>query len=823
MVKFCVRLAFTFLLLFSVGGNVLSQHSVLRYRERNLDYAGIPAFFSHGKGLPLFLTLARVGVFTLAEPSFTPIEVDGMQNSDGYEYQYICDCNDGGFLLYQRGFLGNRFTRLDDKAVAHKITFEQGDPVGITVRGNGVASAAFLDSNNVGSIYLTVDCARSWFEVSGIPILAMKGAALLKSENPFSYTMARAGLGNQEYPSAVTAKEGAGLLNIALLGQDSLVWTARRRRTEVPDTIWYASIRDSSMKRFDTVLHVIGLSEPITTLADVEVVSSNAGTAFVFHRSGWYARYKAGSWFLIDSLPPMEIFGTTGSSKTSRTNDVINYLSTYKSGSKFVTVVLDSLDTKNTSVTVTPKPTADGDVNHIWSISFDHTLLSWEKTPWPHTLYSEAGGMQLVNSMVRDIGVLPITPVLFGFTDKNGASVVVPYNDCAVLPNESGIGLLKSANFRGERWRSQIFGPRIQSSRGLRTPFIGTDEVIAPGDKVRQFTRDGRFVQMLRDNPATAVYRMPDTTLLVANGAVVTVLRAGGLVDSVDITPVLCSTSAVAGYVNSITMAPDGSLLAFTNGLRLLDLETFGNKPWHCGGIVRSLDTGRTWVKCTTPIETPYFLGSIRTPAGVLVASVSTVVRDTTKQVSDDTAPAVESKNHTFNDRNVIRSTDNGATWTQVYHSPSKSSFKLIGGDGTITKDGTLLLMTTDGVLQSTNDGLDWDFRDITGLEAGSQNVISMFQDTAGSAVYYCTINGLYEEQPLTTVHEENSTATNVHAARTWENHLSAWKKSGIKIKRLFSVLGYEVPTVNPPAGLYLAEYELHSETVIEPILVVLD
>ncbi|NQW29922.1 MAG: exo-alpha-sialidase [Ignavibacteria bacterium] len=807
-------------LLACMFSDLFSQNSVLLYREREVSQTEGPLIFSHGLDLPIFLSVNRLGVFTLSGPSFTPIEVLGMKNSDGYEFHEVCDCKDGGFLLKQRGFLGGRLSRLDDSGVAHKITLDRGEIKGSSVFDNGVASLAVLDTNGVGSNLLTLDCGQTWFEVNGNPIPSVGGAAILQNNNPLSFSLARPGLGNEVFPSGITRTKSAGLSSIAILGRDSVVWCALGKQSSDPDTIWYANIRDRSMNRFDTVLPVNGMSNAVSKFSEIELVATYDGLLFAFHKkSGWYARYNNSSWTVVDTLPPMALPGFKTSLVTSVSDTIIRYKSSPETGGKLVTVHLDAQAQHNEVTSLVPL----SNPITLTMISSIYTFLQWNKFPLLYCLYNENDGLKSLNSIVRGIDRLPVTPILFGFTSKIEKPIVVPYHDCPVLVTESGIGMPQESFFRGEEWHSLTLGPRIQSTRGLRTPFVGRKEVIAPGDKVRQFTRDGRFVQVLRDKPATAVFRMPDTTLLIADGAVVTVLRAGGLVDSVDITPVLCSTSAVAGYVNSITMAPDGSLLAFTNGLRLLDLETFGNKPWHCGGIVRSIDTGRTWVKCTSPVETPYFLGSIRTSTGVLVASVSTVVRDTTKQVSDDIAPVVESKNHTFNDRTVIRSTDNGATWTQVYHSPSKSSFKLIGGDGTITKDGTLLLMTTDGVLQSTNDGLDWDFRDITGLEAGSQNVISMFQDTVGSAVYYCTINGLYEEQPLTTVHEENSTATNVHAARTWESHLSAWKKSGIKIKRLISILGFEVPTVNPPAGLYLAEYELHSETMIEPILVLVD
>lgn len=772
----------------------------------------------HPKSNLLYLAISRVGVYTLSDSTLLPTEVANTQNADGYEYQYLCDCNDGDVLMHQRGFLGHRLLRFDDKGVATKIEMPNGAVEFISLQGNGTAFCEIHDAGDTSTTkFTTVDCGRTWFEHDGLPVLMMRGAALHMTQNPVRLSMARPGLGNQSYPSAVAAD--AGLRSIATLGSDSVVWLSRRNRPALPDTIWYADIRDSSKKRFDTVITVRGIRDSIF-LGDLKLVATKNGLTFLFHREGWYACYSGGSWTAVDTLPRSDggAWDFISTSTISIADNILSYRSFDQDGSKLVTVILDSIAHPYNATVLNP---SISDVNGLATISIDQTALLWLKPTAPFSLYSESAGMQLINSIVRDIDVLPHTPILYGFTSELGEPVVVPYSDCAALVAGTGVGVLKSTTFRGEQWRSRVLGPRIQSSRGLRTPFVGSGEVISPGDKVRQFSRDGSFINNLHNRRATAVCRLDDSTLLMADRAVVTSVRPDSSADTVDITPVICTTADSAGYINSITTSADGSLLAYVNGLRLLDLETFGSKPWHCGGVIRSQDAGRTWTRSLVPIESPYFLGSVRTPSGVLVASVTSVIRDTTAQTSDDQAPPLESRNHTFSDRVVIRSTDNGATWTQVYHSPANRGYRLVGGDGVITKDGTLLLMTIDGVLKSTNDGLDWDFHEPVGMDAGAQ-IISMFQDTVGSPVYYCTTVGLYKEQPVTDVHDDQQRSRpQIHAARTWYDHVSYWKRTGMEVKRLISVLGLEMPLTDPPPGLYVAECVTDTGVRVGPILVI--
>ena len=798
-----------------------SQNVELIYRERDVSQTqGGRELYMHRESSQLYLSISRVGVYTLSMPNLTLNEVVGTQGSDGYEYQYPCDCKNGDVLLHQRGFMGDRLLKLDGAGNA-KIVVTPGEELSsVTIHGSGALSIDVVDQDRKSYHYTTLDCGETWFENRGLPMTSLKGAVLMYESGPLRCSIARHGLGNRSYPIALkNINNGLGPRSIALIGKDSIVWVAPGEKANVPDTIWYADIKDSAMKRFETVFAVNGVADSVL-LNDVALLSTSTGLTFAFHRSGWYARIHGGIWTVVDTIPRMATeLVLFNSSSISISDNVIRYISTSQTGSKLVTVMLDSIKHPYTSITLDPSP---HNLAGLVTLSPNLAGIIWTKTTYSSVLSADNGPMLTLGSIARDIVVLPEVPIQYGFSNAAGEPIVIPYSDCSVFAASSGVGELRSSNVRGEkRWGTKLFGPRVQSSKGLRTPFVGQGEVLSPGDRVRQFSRDGRFVKMIYNKPATTVLRLMDSTLVIGNGAKIIVLRPGGAVDSVDVTSTVCTDADVAGFVNSITTVGAGSLLAFVNGLRLLDLETLGTKPWRCGGILRSLDTGRTWLPCETPLESPYYLGSIRTASGAIVTSATTVVRDTTPQPTPDFEVPLESVNHTFNDRTIIRSTDNGATWTQVYHSPANRGYRLVGGDGVITKDGTLLLMTTDGVLKSTNDGLDWDFHEPVGMDAGAQ-IISMFQDTVGSPVYYCTTVGLYKEQPVTDVHDDQQRSRpQLHAARTWNDHVSYWKRTGMEVKRLISVLGVELPLTDPPPGLYVAECLTDTGVRVGPILVI--
>ena len=292
-----------------------------------------------------------------------------------------------------------------------------------------------------------------------------------------------------------------------------------------------------------------------------------------------------------------------------------------------------------------------------------------------------------------------------------------------------------------------------------------------------------------------------------------------------DVGPLL-SDSLPGGFVHSINRLHDGSILALVSGLQNRDVEQGVNVDANTGGALRSTDGGRTWNRCGMPINTPYFLGYIQRSAGMLLASATVVVRDSSTIVIEPGIPVNESSYHTMLDRYVLRSSDDGRTWTVVHTSPVSRAFRLVGGNGGVTDvDGSMLLVTTDGLLKSTDNGDSWDLHDVAGIDQ-SHEIISLFQDSATKRVYYCTTGGLF--QTMTTTHVSEHLREREHRialVSSWTEHVMRWNKLTAKVIGITAVDGSvalshgEQPSSLVP-GCYIVHVRRNTTSYSECILV---
>ena len=804
----------TLCFLLAPGSRILAQNADLIYLERvSTNDVGGPAVRQHGRSGQLYYAVSRLGLFALDSSTLKPTPIRYITDGKVYEGNDFSMCSTGDILYFQQGFQGKDLHRIDSQSV-RRIDFSPNVLKEVRFRGNGTVVCEVTDTLGGYKQFASVDCGVTWFAQSGFPILDAANGLVFEQQNPTRYTIARSWLGNTTYPSSM--KSGNNRASFAFLGKDSIVWISRGRTFTTPDTIWYGDIRDSSRKRFDNRIVIDGVQDEVN-LKEVKLYSSHFGTLFLFSLQGWYARYRNGSWRIVDTLPRIE-GPILGNGNVDFGSNELRYID--KRGSQLVTVSLDSITDGHIIERVDP-------LQHVLTVrwlSSQKSALYYQRMTMPVCLHTRGNQAQVLNSIMGDMETVQMSPILFGFTNSQGEPVVIPFSDCAVRVTPSGLGELKASNIRDEYFQNLgACGPFLQSDRGMRTPFVGSGEVLSPGQRLRRFSRDGKLIDTLRNQPATAVHRLKDSTVIIGNGSSIIAMRPDGTVDSVELASVVCNGSGTAGYIGSLVPATDGSLLAFVNGLHVLDQETLSSKPWRCGGLLRSSDDGKSWTFSELPIESPYFLGSIRTSSGALVVSATQVIRDTTKRDPRVQNGMIdETLNHKFNDAYVLRSTDNGVTWTKVFTQQSSPAFGLIGGNGVVTDEGALLLPTTDGTLKSTNGGLDWELNTVTGMADGVR-IISMFQDAPGSTIYFCTTTGLYKQSPATSVRDnDQSAARRIRAARTWEGHRSAWQQNRQTVRRLVSALGETLsPSHQPPAGLYMAEVSDGSVTIMQPILVV--
>ncbi|MFN9149884.1 MAG: WD40/YVTN/BNR-like repeat-containing protein, partial [Bacteroidota bacterium] len=781
---------------------VSAQQAKLRYLECGDGVLGLQFIRSGQTGSLLFhRTGEGVWVFDEQTLKIRPVAAT-QQNASGYQYSGFSVGPDGAVFDLQHGFYGNRALRIDTNDEARLI----GPPGNslMAYHGNGVLSCSSADTALVSTRILSVDGALTWFKGMGGVLFKQFGAAVQTTKNPVRYWISCPSMGNRSFATPISREP----TSLCIHRKDSVLWISRSYNS---DTLWYADIADTSKRHFDTVLKVIGTNSE-TAVDDVVLHSVLGQPALMFHRSGWYAAYLRGQWRVVDTIPRMMgAWSFIGNAEGSIRGDAL----WYRAKGKLYGVVLDTVTHERIMVDL---PTG-GEFFVMASSRTEAILRPMVNTIGIALKYSAKNGFEIINSQLADLDRLPLLPMLYGFTARDGSPLVVPYHDGLVSVPSSGMGVLRALAMRGESWLGPSrLGPRIQTRDGLRTPYVGADEVISPGTKARLFTRDGAFVRDISSTPATAAVRLADSTILLANNGRVTRLKPDGSSDTVDLAPVILEGLDTCGYVSSVVRNDDGSIIAFVNGLRRFNEDSSRNEPLRAGGIVVSSDNGRTWTRAAVPVESPYFLGSVRTTKGALVASVSTVVRTDKELPRDGQAPAEETSNHVFEDRRIIRSEDGGLTWTLAYSSPARVGFGLVGGDGVVKKDGRLLLMTIDGILQSTNTGVDWDFHDLAGVRPGTYP-LSLFQHAHGQPVFYCTSTGLYQQEDLTSVDEGQAEPPAPQPmARTWSGHRAAWESRGLHAKCLMTTTGRSVEAVLPEAGVYLVDLA-HAATVTRELI----
>lgn len=793
--------------------------AALVYREKAITAFVSSSLYQHPLSSTLYVEIHARGLYRVDTTSWELIQDFAVTKNPGYEYSHLSgDCR-GDMILSQRGSSGSRRFRIDSAGDITLIAPPNFSPTPFdsSRKWNSVSAAI---NESTGNTCYSLDCGTSWVcdsfntrAVGGLP-----GAAISTDSSGNCY-ITRQGLGNVRYPLNISTRRpgyAPAVPIFGLIGTDSVMVMRRATKSSFPDTVCFAAIRDGLWRHCATTLSIPGIGDSIA-VRGVEFVSTDRGDLLAFHPSGWYALYESGVWRLVGRYPLTQSLNSLFSSDSgldsiflynhvnARSRVVLAVILLYPPYEAFV---LDSSATYSSLMTQQP-----GSLSNEWS----QILGSGQSI-----LHSQRHGYISVNSLARSIADLQNTSMLFGFTDSEGHPLVVPFNDCLLFVDGRYLGKVRHGSARGEPGAGSIEGPRIQSSKGLRTPFVGKTEVIVPGTSVKALDRSGFFTQTLDKGAATAAFRLSNGTLLMGSDARIRSIRPNGDRDTFDLQSLLPTPDSLSrGFVSSISQLPSGRVVCYISGLRLLNLTTLGDKALASGGIVYSDDEGRSWEAADVPMTETYMLGSARTRTGTLLASVTSVVRDTSFFESDDSYPVVESKSHTMQGRVVLRSTNDGATWQEVYRSTVNRPYRLIGGDGVVTDSGSVLLMTPDGLIESFDDGLTWSFHDLQTDKAGTIP-ISVFKHPEGGPVFYCTNNGLYSSDATTSVLPipELTIAGNLQVC-SWQCHRDRWETEHMKLVRLYNILGEEVPNNNPSApGVYCAYLDGTTNKTISTIIV---
>lgn len=204
--------------------------------------------------------------------------------------------------------------------------------------------------------------------------------------------------------------------------------------------------------------------------------------------------------------------------------------------------------------------------------------------------------------------------------------------------------------------------------------------------------------------------------------------------------------------ISNIVRLTDGSLLAGLMGM--MTATDTSDVGFYEGGFYHSADGGITWSRRTDELDSNLCVWNMLmlSDSTTLVASVGTLVKNGLEFQQEYT--------YSMTDGRIIRSTDGGITWTDVYlETRSRPAFT---GRREILRhpDGRLIAATMeDGVIESRDGGLTWQTIGDETLLGRFINNIAI--DTMG-LVYASTDRGIYFFVPGTTSVDDPVTTASV-------------------------------------------------------------
>ncbi|MFN5876466.1 MAG: WD40/YVTN/BNR-like repeat-containing protein [Ignavibacteria bacterium] len=795
------------------------------YRERGDPFwvNTTPTMFN-GSGTIMFEVAGR-GVYVVDTVTWRARKVDELDNMPSYEYSTFLQRKSGGMACLQTGSAGMRLWKFDEALNVLRDTLpERVDTQNIfnTIKYHTPVALYFPISRPwatppVSRSLMSFDGCDSWVD---LPV-------------PGKITL----LGNDGIGGALTQRDGAKYCALmhpytSVLGLNKSVLTPILARpimaSETDETfhkailgidtiMWIDEVQGKMILGIgalgDTVASFVGSSFQTADGTTVNILKNkchllNSATRRVFlvDAIGAVHEYRKGQWHTIDTVR-----FKTSSSAIYGPEQVYYSAKTPSGASGEVFLQLNDSLVQELRI----KSYFDG-YNSIRSYPSVHPNVTPFTFNWngPTVLKMKSGHGYLLSSTLRDIEDIGTYPMLYGFVAQSGTKpFVVSYHGHMVQPESTGAGRLVSATTNGDQVQvSRSFKPAPSklSTVGLRMASVSATDILAPGAQLMQFDRDGRFLSIVTEQASTSALRIDSSNILIGNGTVVYHWTNGSITDTTDVRPLLVSTDTLeSGFIGSMSALNGTTVLAFVSGLHLYDNENLVSRPYRCGGIVRSTDNGQSWKASQLPDQEPYFLGFIRVDSNVLVASYTKVVRDTLKRnnLNYEEERRNETLFTTMEDCQVVRSTDNGVTWTKVYSRPVNKGFRFIGSSGVRLADGRLIINGIDGPLESFDNGLSLDFHDPVFNEP--TDVITFFTDDAAEDIYYCTTTGVFKNRLVTSSVEDqqiNHSTNQPAEARRWNSHLAAWTNEGYTCTALTTLLGEMYsPLTAPSPGVYVA------------------
>ncbi len=808
------------------------------YRERGYPISvNTTPTMLNGSGSLMFDVSGR-GIYVVDTVTWNARHISEIDNMSNYQYSVILRRPTGGLSCLQSGNAGIRLWKFDESLNVVSDTLPARiDTVSGFYFGNKYSKSStlwlpinILTPPIVSRRLLTFDGCDTWVDLpqdQGVVFLNVDGhGGYLSRSNgsghyailhPFTQQVGSRTPVNTPINAApnVTASETSEYFTVAFYERDTIIWIDEVKGKMVlgigalGDTV--ASFLASSLKTAD------GRSIRIVNQR-CHLMYSATRRAFLVDSAGAIHEYRKGLWHTVDTVRhkhpfyPVPIF----SSETA-------YYYAKLSDGRLGKVFLHLKDSIEQELRVNEY---DDRYNNVRPLPNVHPALTPSNLSWngQMVLTMKSGRGYLLSSTMRNISDVEPTPMLYGFCGAAGNDpFIVSYSGHMVRAERSGVGRLITATTSGQyvtfndgQWKAS---PAYLTTVGMCIPSVSTSEILVPGVRLLQFDRDGTFLSVLSDRNSSSALRTDSSTILIGNGTIVSRWANGSIVDSTDVRPLLAASDSIgSGFVGTLLALNDTTVMALVSGVHLYDNVNLVARPYLCGGIVRSTDKGLSWKASTLPDQDPYFLGMIQVSPDILVASYSTVVRDTAKQRSFNRREEQlnETLFTTMQDCHVVLSTDNGETWTKVYSQSASRGFRFIGNSGVRLADGRLIINGIDGPLESFDDGLSWAVHD-PGINEAT-DVITFFTDDAAEDIYYCTTTGVFKNRLVTSSVQGQQLTTSIvqpAEARTWNSHIRAWLNAGYTCTALTGLSGEPLsPMIAPSPGVYIARLTDQNGTV---------
>lgn len=291
---------------------------------------------------------------------------------------------------------------------------------------------------------------------------------------------------------------------------------------------------------------------------------------------------------------------------------------------------------------------------------------------------------------------------------------------------------------------------------GISMSVVNDTTLLFPGRVVRTVSTSGRFPDTLLARKASMVGMLHDGTIVSGDSGVVRFHHA--TLDTFQIPVPELGRASAMGLPSSAIRAEDGSLVCSFLGINDLPIDSVESIPLRWGGIMRSEDNGSTWSPVSLPNDrSNHILGIKRLRSGSLVSVAENVINR--RWIDSTWSPPQPRFTYGLSDVTIIRSTDNGRSWTQVHRAFYNGAYRVCTGNMVEwTHDGSVDIATPGGVFHSTDEGATWTNE---GPIQIIDHPISVSKGADGSLLI-STTTGVYRREKTSSIHDDETAKTSL-------------------------------------------------------------